>query len=122
MHIKKPVDIRSSEITPHGTYLRRRDFLAALITLPIASKMSTTTDAPTAKQSVTTYANYYEFGSDKGDAVRNGGAFKATPWSVAVEGQCAKPGTYTLEDILAASAGRARLPDALRRGWSMVIP
>src|SRR5437868_2268121 len=99
MLIKKPSDISSSEITPHGTYLRRRDFLAALVTLPIASKMVTTTDTPTAKASVTSYTNYYEFGSDKGDAGRRGGAFKPAPWSVTVDGQCAKPGTYTLEDI-----------------------
>ena len=115
--------IPSSEITPHGTYMRRRDFLAALVTLPIASRMATTTDAPTPKQAVTTYTNYYEFGSDKGDAVRNGGAFKPEPWTVAVEGQCAKPGTYTLEDILKPHPLEERIY-RMRcvEGWSMVIP
>ena len=76
MLIKDPSAIASSEITPHRTYLRRRDFLAALVTLPVASKMVTTTEQPSTKQAITTYTNYYEFGSDKGDAVRNGGAFK----------------------------------------------
>jgi sulfoxide reductase catalytic subunit YedY len=123
MLIMKPSDIRSSDITPHGTYLRRRDFLAALVTLPIASKMATTTDAPTTKQAISTYTNYYEFGSDKGDAGLNGGAFKTAPWSVAVEGLCAKPGTYTLEDILKPHPLEERVY-RMRcvEGWSMVIP
>ena len=99
MLIKNAADIASSEITPQTTY-RRRDFLVALVTLPIAGKMVTTTDALTPKQGVTTYGNFYEFGSDKGDAVRNAAAFKPAPWSVAVEGLCGKPGTYTLEDVL----------------------
>ncbi len=123
MLIKQPSDIRSSEITPRGMYLRRREFLAALVTLPIGSRMATTTDAATPKQAVTSYTNYYEFGSDKGDAMRTGGAFKPSPWSVTVEGQCAKPGTYTLEDILKPHPLEERVY-RMRcvEGWSMVIP
>jgi len=123
MLIKKPADIRSSEITPHGTYLRRREFLAALVTLPVASKMVTTTDDVTPKKSITSYTNYYEFGSDKGDASENGGAFKTSPWSVTVDGQCGKPGIYTLEDILKPHPLEERVY-RMRcvEGWSMVIP
>ena len=123
MLIKKPGDIPSSEITPRGLYLRRREFLSALVTLPIAGRMVTTTDAQTSKQAITTYTNYYEFGSDKGDAGRAGGAFKPAPWSVAIEGLCAKPGTYTLEDILKPHPLEERVY-RMRcvEGWSMVIP
>ena len=123
MLIKKPGDIPSSEITPRGLYLRRREFLSALVTLPIAGRMVTTTDEPTPKQAITTYTNYYEFGSDKGDAGRAGGAFKPVPWTVAIEGLCAKPGTYTLEDILKPHPLEERVY-RMRcvEGWSMVIP
>jgi len=123
MLIKTPADIASSEITPRGTYLRRREFLAALVTLPITGKMVTTTDAPTSKSAVTSYTNYYEFGSDKGDAGRNGAAFKPSPWSVTVDGLCAKPGTFTLEDILKPHPLEERVY-RMRcvEGWSMVIP
>jgi len=123
MLIKNAPAIASSEITPHRTYLRRRDFLAALVTLPIASKMSTTTDTPTPKNSITSYTNYYEFGSDKGDAVRNGRDFKPAPWSVTVDGLCGRPGTYTLEDILKPHPLEERVY-RMRcvEGWSMVIP
>jgi sulfoxide reductase catalytic subunit YedY len=121
--IKHPPEIPSSEITPHGTYLRRRDFLAALVTLPIAGRMVTTKDALTPKQAVTSYTNYYEFGSDKGDAVRYGGAFKPSPWSVRVDGLCGKPGTYALEDILKPHPIEERVyRHRCVEGWSMVVP
>jgi len=123
MLIKKPSDIASSEITPRSLYLRRREFLAALVTLPVASKMVTTSDELTKKDAITSYTNYYEFGSDKGDASRNGGAFKASPWSVTVEGLCGKPGTYTLEDILKPHPLEERVyRHRCVEGWSMVIP
>ena len=123
MLIKHAAPILSSEITPRATWLNRREFLAALVTLPVASRMVTTTDALTGKDAVTGYTNYYEFGSSKGDAGRNGAAFKPAPWSVTVEGLCAKPGTYTLEDILKPHPLEERVyRHRCVEGWSMVIP
>ena len=135
MLIRKPLDIGSSEITPRATYLRRREFLGTLAglglgsaaafadTLATKSRMVTTSDALTSKDAVTSYTNYYEFGSDKGDAVRNGRAFKPSPWSVTVDGLCGKPGKYTLEDILKPHPLEERVY-RMRcvEGWSMVIP
>jgi sulfoxide reductase catalytic subunit YedY len=123
MLIKHAADIPSSEITPRPAYLNRRDFLAALVTLPIAGKMVTTTEAVSTKDAITSFTNYYEFGSDKGDAGRRGAAFRPAPWSVTIEGLCAKPGTYTLEDILKPHPLEERVY-RMRcvEGWSMVIP
>jgi sulfoxide reductase catalytic subunit YedY len=147
MLIRKAPDIASSEITPKGLYLRRREFLhavggaaAAALTpavgdesgvaaaqttqrLAVTSRMATTTDTLTPYRDVTTYTNFYEFGSDKADPARNAGSFKPRPWAVAVEGECAKPGSYTLEDILRPHALEERIY-RMRcvEGWSMVIP
>ena len=123
MLTKKASDIRSSDITPKSTYLRRREFLAALVTLPTVSRMVTTTDTLTPKDAVTQYTNFYEFGSDKGDALRYGSAFKPSPWSVTIDGLCGKPGTYALEDILKPHPLEERVY-RMRcvEGWSMVIP
>jgi len=135
MLIRKPLDISSSEITPRSSYLRRREFLGTLAglglgsvsafadTLATTGRMVTTSDALTSKDAVTSYTNYYEFGSDKGDAVRNGRAFKPSPWSVTVDGLCGKPGKYTLEDILKPHPLEERVY-RMRcvEGWSMVIP
>jgi|KBSMisStaDraftv2_1062788.scaffolds.fasta_scaffold05037_10 sulfoxide reductase catalytic subunit YedY len=123
MLIKTAADIAASEITPRATYMRRREFLAALVTLPTVGRMVTTTDALTPKNAVTSYTNYYEFGSNKGDASRYGGAFKPSPWSVTVDGLCGKPGKYALEDILKPHPLEERVY-RMRcvEGWSMVIP
>jgi len=130
MLIKPPADIPSSEITPKGVYLRRREFLGALVAvtglgdkLTTTNRLVTTTDTLTARQAVTSYCNFYEFGSAKSDAMQNGEAFKPKPWSVAVEGLCGKPGTYTLEDVLKPHALEERVY-RMRcvEGWSMVIP
>ncbi|MCA1585086.1 MAG: protein-methionine-sulfoxide reductase catalytic subunit MsrP [Acidobacteria bacterium] len=72
---------------------------------------------------ITTYNNFYEFGLDKGDPARHAGSLKPRPWSIVVEGQCGKPGTYHIEDImkwfpLEERIYRLRCVEA----WSMVIP
>jgi sulfoxide reductase catalytic subunit YedY len=72
---------------------------------------------------VTTYNNFYEFGLDKEDPAKYSGSLKPRPWSIVVEGQCAKPGTYHIDDImkwfpLEERIYRMRCVEA----WSMVIP
>src|SRR5262245_24261840 len=112
---------RSSEITPEPVFRDRRAFLslaggaiAALTTgvwsaqqppgerkkLLIAKRRVTTTDPLTPFESVTTYNNFYEFGGEKSDPSTYAGAFHPAPWSVTVDGECARPGVYALEDIL----------------------
>lgn len=74
-------------------------------------------------EEITTYNNFYEFGTDKRDPARNSGNFQPRPWTIRVEGHCNKPGDYHLEDFLKP----ARLEDRVYRfrcveAWSMVIP
>ncbi|MDT8427377.1 MAG: protein-methionine-sulfoxide reductase catalytic subunit MsrP [Pseudomonadales bacterium] len=72
---------------------------------------------------VISYNNFYEFGTDKGDPYANSQNFKVDPWSIAIEGEVEKPGTYTLEDILKPHALEERIyrMRCVER-WSMVIP
>jgi len=74
-------------------------------------------------QDITTYNNFYEFGTGKEDPARNAHTLRPRPWSVAVEGHVAKPGVYDLEDFLAPHAVEERVY-RLRcvEAWSMVIP
>jgi len=139
--LKETAGISPSEITPRQTYLRRRDFLATtgaaiaalaagldirLVAgdkLPIAKRTVTTTDPPTPYDTVTTFNNFYEFGSNKSDPFRNAKTFKPRPWSVAVEGACGKPGVYTLEDVLKPHALEERIyRHRCVEGWSIVVP
>ena len=72
---------------------------------------------------ITSYNNFYEFGTDKRDPSRHAGDFVPRPWSVQVLGECAKPGEYDYEDIVKPH----RLEERIYRlrcveAWSMVIP
>lgn len=148
MLIRGPKGIPSSEITERPAYLRRREFLsrsidagltaAALgafgsLAAPrvlagerlsgVAKSAYAVDEELTPYESATTYNNFYEFGTAKEDPSLYAHDFKSRPWSVTVEGECARPGTYTLEDFLKPHALEERVY-RLRcvEGWSMVIP
>jgi methionine sulfoxide reductase catalytic subunit len=135
------------EVTDPALYLRRREFVlaaglaAGALLLPGCSKGSDTAPAhadakptdtpdgfrtseePTPIEKATSYNNFYEFGTDKEDPKENSGAFVAKPWSVAIEGEVAKPGTLALEDLVPATSVQERIY-RMRcvEAWSMVIP
>ncbi len=144
IRITKPTDIKSSEITPKSVFLNRRKFLktAAVAGAGIAAGQLLTDDAwagrkldgvakgafatdeeQTSFMSVTSYNNFYEFGTDKGDPVKNAGAFKAKPWTVEIAGECEKAGTYAFEDVIKSHQLEERIY-RLRcvEAWSMVVP
>jgi len=74
-------------------------------------------------EDITTYNNFYELGLDKEDPARRADALKTDPWSVEISGECNKPGTLSLEDVLSPHSLEERIY-SLRcvEAWSMVIP
>jgi sulfoxide reductase catalytic subunit YedY len=144
MLIRRPSDVRPSEITPRAVYLGRREFLklaagAALAAaspsvlpqektlglqkLPGAAKSAFSTAEPlTAYKHVTTYNNYYEFGTNKEQPAVLAKALKVRPWSVAVEGEVAKPRTFGIEELLAFPLEERIYRLRCVEAWSMVIP
>jgi sulfoxide reductase catalytic subunit YedY len=82
------------------------------------------TDEPrTDRKSATTYNNFYEFGTGKTDPARNAGTLRTRPWSVAIEGEVARPGTIDLDDLLRPHALEERVyRHRCVEAWSMVIP
>ena len=141
MIIKKPDDISSSEITPEHVYVNRREFLRTAGLIGVAGAAASTAalvgrsgqdetrqgpqgrDELTPYEDVTTYNNFYEFGTDKSDPAENAKSFKTKPWSVRVEGLVSKPATYDLEEFIKPH----KLEERVYRmrcveGWSMVIP
>lgn len=69
----------------------------------VQTSLHITTKGLTPHKYVTTYNNFYEFGTGKADPAKNAHTLKTAPWSVVVEGEVAKPGRYHLEDILNSS-------------------
>lgn len=141
MLIKKPADIKTSEITDESVYMRRREFMqttAGLALLPFVKTAAARTEASlkhiknnklstneklTAYSSITTYNNFYEFGTDKESPAKQAHRLTTSPWSIVVDGEVAKPGRYTLEDILKPHTLEERIY-RLRcvERWSMVVP
>jgi len=130
MLIRHAPDLRDNDVTDHAVYVDRRRFLAGaaaagtVLAVGKGLRAAAPDDTPTPFEAVTTYNNYYEFGTAKEDpAVTAPGRLKTRPWMVAVDGECAKPGTIGLEDLIKPVAVEDRLY-RLRcvEGWSMVIP
>jgi sulfoxide reductase catalytic subunit YedY len=146
MLIQRASDIRSSEITSEGLYHNRREFIkmasAALgitaattfvsgcapgssSSVSAQSKLGPydTSEKPTPYEDITTYNNYYEFGTDKADPARNSKNFKPKPWTVKVEGLVKKPADYNLDDLIKGFTMQDRIY-RMRcvEAWSMVIP
>ena len=129
-----------SEITPRDRYFSRREVIAGLAAAGMvgagapgpahAAALKHTKnarfslkEAPNSLEDITSYNNFYEFGTDKADPAARSGKFKPQPWSVTISGEAARTGTFTLEDILKPHALEERIY-RLRcvEAWSMVIP
>ena len=138
---RRPSDLKSFEITPKSVFMDRRRFMMAAaagvglasVSLPggaRAAKLEGVVKGPygtdeerTPFEDVTRYNNFYELGTGKGDPAKNAAGLKTRPWSVAVGGEVAKPGTYDFDDLikphmLEERVYRLRCVEA----WSMVIP
>jgi sulfoxide reductase catalytic subunit YedY len=140
--IKKTKDIASSEITPEHVYRSRRLFLfgvtgiaaaaaltgragslARAIQTPVRRGQYDADERRTPERDVTTYNNFYEFGTGKGDPAKTSAGFQIKPWTVSVEGLVRSPQRYNLDDLIKGFS----LEDRVYRmrcveGWSMVIP
>jgi methionine sulfoxide reductase catalytic subunit len=137
-----PPRIAPSEITPEEVFLNRRAVLSAGLALgastllpaaepqPAEAKLKVTAnpkfsvkEQPNTYEAITTYNNFYEFGTDKDDPAKNAHILKTKPWTVTVEGEAEVKGKFTLEDILKPHALEERIY-RLRcvEAWSMVVP
>lgn len=142
IRISQPGELRECDVTDQAVYHGRRRFIkgalagAAGLLLPatllqaapdkLSGVRKTAYDpgeALTPYADVTTYNNFYEFGTDKESPARLAGSLRTKPWTVAVSGECGRPGGYALEDIVRPHQLEERIY-RLRcvEGWSMVIP
>ena len=104
-------DLTRAEVTPKAHYLNRRDIMRGVAGIGIATAGFATGLAgraaaqagalePNTFEEITTYNNFYEFGTGKEDPLRNAGAMQIAPWSIRVDGLVDNPGDYALEDLL----------------------
>lgn len=148
MKLRSRRDPPSSEVTPETLFLNRRDFIAAAGAIGAGAIAAASglpavagaqpsqepkavgkpfglqpDDKPTPWTDVTTYNNFYEFGTGKSDPSENAGKFKTVPWTVRVDGLVTKPADYHLEDFLKPSVVEDRIyRHRCVEAWSMVVP
>ena len=133
--------ILGSEITPYSTYLNRRKFIKGTFATGLAATLSSNVfanhdassdiynkflgdnDKINSYEEITTYNNFYEFGTHKKHPSLNSGNFNPNPWSIKLEGLINNPQTIDLEKLLS----KVTVEDRVYRlrcveAWSMVIP
>jgi methionine sulfoxide reductase catalytic subunit len=148
MLIKSMSSIPYSEVTSKSVYINRRRFLASaavgaavIATKPMMGWLEpqtvaastkfenpvkspySTAETQTPSRIVTTFNNYWEFGDQKEDPYKNAVKFRTSPWSISVEGEVAKPRTFTMDEILQLAPLEERIyRHRCVEGWSIVVP
>ena len=117
-----------SEITPERVWLERRRFLSAALgsLAGVGTQVAAVgaePERPNSPEQISRYNNYYEFSTNKEVIWKLAEEFKPAPWTLTMEGEVDKPGTWAMEDLLKRFAQEDRVY-RLRcvEGWSMVIP
>ena len=127
------IKFKSSEITPEDIYKNRRKFIKTLSygfglttigALPLSNycKANTELSNLTSFEDITTYNNYYEFGTSKSDPHRRAKNFVTRPWNIKIEGEVEKPLELSIEEILSIKSEERILKLRCVEGWSMIIP
>ena len=140
MLIRKPADLRYSDVTPQEQYLNRRRFLAAgsaalgALALPVSGLATTklsgygksplsTTEKLTSLEDITHYNNYYEFGTDKEEPAKYANTLRTSPWTVEVGGLVDKPKTFDLDAVMKMAPLEERIyRHRCVERWSIVVP
>lgn len=146
MSLRDAFTLPAREITDEAVYRERRRLLAAFAAAPAlglagcadaepppapktaitpaqAASGFRTNETLTRYEDVSSYNNFYEFGTGKADPSQARKTLRTKPWTVAIGGACAKPGRWSLDDLIKGLAPQERIY-RLRcvEGWSMVIP
>ena len=125
-------NLTGKDITPESDFLNRRQVVKSLAGVGLAglglaagtsSSLANGSDVTNTWEEITSYNNYYEFGTGKNDPLRYAHQLKTTPWSIVIDGLVERPARYALEDIV----GKMTVEERIYRlrcveGWSMVVP
>ncbi|ESQ76499.1 protein-methionine-sulfoxide reductase catalytic subunit MsrP [Asticcacaulis sp. YBE204] len=139
MLIRHAPDLTENDVTPKETYLRRREIMAlgigaglsalaggaqaAQLTGKLSGKKTFwTNEAQTPREAVTTYNNFYEFGTDKSEPAKYASALTTRPWTIKLDGKAGKSQTIDIETLLKGALEERIYRLRCVEGWSMVIP
>ncbi|MGR3512499.1 MAG: protein-methionine-sulfoxide reductase catalytic subunit MsrP [Paracoccaceae bacterium] len=130
-------DLTRDDVTPKSVWMNRRSLIAsgasALALGSIAGPAFASLGAkktdfgaelePNTLEEISSYNNFYEFGTDKGDPARYAHMLTTDPWSIEIDGLVDNPGTYSMADIMDGMTLEERIYRfRCVEAWSMVIP
>ena len=138
MAYKFKTDLKYSDVTPKSAWLNRRQLIASgtaaagaiaglgsglSATAAVRNELYSTDEKLTDLDAITTYNNFYEFGTGKEDPSRNAHRLTTRPWEIKIDGMVANPGTYSYDEIVDGVTMEERIY-RLRcvEAWSMVVP
>jgi sulfoxide reductase catalytic subunit YedY len=129
-------DLNWSDVTPKAAFLNRRQLMAgagalamggiagpALASLNAKASPFSTDEEPNKLEDITSYNNFYEFGTGKDDPAAYAGSLTTDPWTVKIDGLVDKPGDYSFEDLVQGVSLEERIYRfRCVEAWSMVVP
>ena len=120
-------DLTDDDVTPFDSFINRRQIMAGAMGLGLGAIAGPVAAAgkldPNSWEDITSYNNYYEFGTGKEDPAKNAGGLTTSPWSVKIDGLVDRPGSYDFADIMAKMKIEKRIYRfRCVEAWSMVIP
>lgn len=123
-------DLTWADATPEHVFINRRQVIATMGAAGLTTALGTSRGhadeevlEPNSWEDITTYNNFYEFGTGKSDPSKNAHTLTTEPWNVKIDGLVDKPGDYSFKDIMAQMDIEERLYRfRCVEAWSMVVP
>ncbi|WP_299349621.1 protein-methionine-sulfoxide reductase catalytic subunit MsrP [uncultured Shimia sp.] len=121
-------DLTHTDVTPQSVYLNRRQIIGGLAGVGLAGALGSSAKAagdlvPNDWDTITSYNNFYEFGTGKDDPKRFAHKLTTDPWSIKIDGMVDNPGDYALGDILSKMTIEERIYRfRCVEAWSMIVP
>lgn len=121
-------DLTVADVTPKKVFFNRRQFFAGAAGVGAIGFAATQAAAaedlvPNSLEDITTYNNFYEFGTGKNDPAKNAGDMITSPWSIKIDGLVDNPGEYSVDELLAGLNIEERIYRfRCVEAWSMIVP
>lgn len=120
-------DLTRDDVTPYSAYMNRRQLMAGFAGVGLAAMAGSKVQAMELEanswEEITSYNNFYEFGTGKGDPAKNAHRLTTDPWTVTIDGMVDRPGDYAFDEVMAAMTVEERIYRfRCVEAWSMVIP
>ncbi|MEO9864610.1 MAG: protein-methionine-sulfoxide reductase catalytic subunit MsrP [Yoonia sp.] len=122
-------DLTHTDVTPKAAFLNRREILAGTVGLGAIGLVGTSAQAagedltPNTLEEITSYNNYYEFGTGKEDPAQNAHQLDTADWKITIDGMVDNPGEYALADLMDGLDVEERIYRfRCVEAWSMVVP